>query len=420
MTAQDMLSRGMQFLDICAIYYGMQLMRCALFSLGVFALVCFLRKKVFQNCVFLKGALWSLFIPILCVGKMKFFYENTIGIILFSWWAEFFKNHIWVYWLYVCGVLLYAAVLWARRRKMKKLPADMEKRKVGDTVIYVTKLPVTPSVIGVLRPKIVMPQIILEHYDNEEFQAILLHEKLHIRLGHLWFYFLWDVLRALLWMNPLLAAGTRLFREDMEEICDRVTIQRSRETAYAYGQLLLKSMRILKAQDEDFNRYATFTGDKEFQSIRQRMVRIARYEPKTYKKITSLLVPVVTAICVLGTVFLIRSISYGRWNENENVLVYGYDVRSQHANSFTDDRLQELISYDDSYVYVNRADFEEVLSQSNVSGEIFIVFGGYYKLPGFVGFGYSCCYEADSADAVVRIPYEKPEEDWLFTLVKMI
>ncbi len=54
---------------------------------------------------------------------------------------------------------MYALLLWAKRSKMKKLAAGMEKRKVGDTVIYVTKLPVTPSAIGLLRTKIVMPEI---------------------------------------------------------------------------------------------------------------------------------------------------------------------------------------------------------------------------------------------------------------------
>lgn len=64
------------------------------------------------------------------------------------------------------------------------------------------------------------PEVILKEYDQKEFQAILLHEKTHIRLGHLLCYFLWDILRVLLWLNPFLGIGTKYFREDMEEICD--------------------------------------------------------------------------------------------------------------------------------------------------------------------------------------------------------
>ncbi len=107
----------------------------------------------------------------------------------------------------------------------------MEKREVEGTCIYVTKMPVTPSTIGIFRPKIIMPEVILKEYDQKDLQTILLHEKTHIQLGHLLFYFLWDILRVILWLNPFLTIGTRYFREDMEEICDFVTIQRSQRKA---------------------------------------------------------------------------------------------------------------------------------------------------------------------------------------------
>lgn len=420
MTMQSIIGKVTEFLNVCVIYYGMQLIRCALVSLGVLAVVCLLRKTLLRHSVFPKGALWSLFLPLLFVGKLKFFYENTIGIVLFTWWAEIFKNHIWAYWLYIIGVFVYAALLWVKRRKMAKLIAGMEKRIVGDTAVYVTKLPVTPSAVGALRPKIVLPEVILQHYDSQELQTILLHEKTHIRLGHLWFYLGWDILRALLWLNPLLALGVRLFREDMEEICDRMTIGRSRGTAYSYGKLLLKSMKVLKAESEDFNMYANFARNKEFQNIRQRMEKIAQYEPKRHIKLSLYLLSAATMICVLGTVCFIHINSYGRWNENDGVLVYGYDVASGTANMVADDKLQEMISYDDSYVSVDREAFEGFLRQGGVSGEIFLVFGGYYKLPGFLGYGYSCSYEFGCADAVVRLPYDKPKEDWMLTLIKMI
>lgn len=230
MTARVFWNGG-SFFNICAAYYVIQLVRCVLLSFVVFALVLTLRRTALKNKVFLKGALWSLFIPVLFVGKMKFFYENRIGVKFFSWLTEMCMNHIWICWLYLCGVSVYAVLLFYRRRKLKKMVTGMEKRKVDGTVIYVTKIPVTPSTVGAFRPKIVMPEAILKGYNGKEFQTILLHEKTHIRLGHLLFYVLWDILRVLLWLNPFLAVGTKYFREDMEEICDWVTIKRSESAA---------------------------------------------------------------------------------------------------------------------------------------------------------------------------------------------
>ncbi len=414
MTVQEFWNSGIHFLNLCAVYYVMQLARCVLFSFMLFALIFLLRKTVLKNRVFLKGAIWSLFIPVLFIGKMKFFYENRIGVALFSWLTAICMNHVWICWLYLCGMFIYAALLFRRRKKLKKLITRMKKRNIDGTSVYITNIPVTPSTIGVFRPKIIMPEVILKEYDQKEFQTILLHEKTHIRLGHLLFYLLWDILRVLLWLNPFLAIGTKYFREDMEEICDWVTIRRSDGKAYGYGQLLLKSMRILQAESEDFNMYATFAGDKEYQNIRQRVTRIARYRP--YKRLAAISIFVVTMLCVIGAVEWVQGVSYDRYNEDESILVYQYD---SECTILSDNSLRQMISYDDSYVYVDRAAFESFLQKNNATGEIHIVFGGFYKLPGFVSVGFSCLYQR-SEDKIVKIPYEKSMNDWKVKLLKVL
>ena len=120
------------------------------------------------------------------------------------WWKMITINHVWICQLYLCVALVYALLLFRRRRKLQKLVTGMEKRTVGETSVYVTDTPVTPATIGVFRPRVVMPEAILKEYTDKEIQTILLHEKTHIQLGHLLFYLLWDVVRVLLWLNPLL------------------------------------------------------------------------------------------------------------------------------------------------------------------------------------------------------------------------
>lgn len=417
MTVHEFGDKAIELFNICALYYTTQIIRCVLVSFVALAVVIALRKTILRNHVFLKGAIWTLFIPVLFVGKMKFFYENKVGLISSWWWSLLSTKHLWVCWLYLCVMFLYASLLFGKRRKLKKLIAGMEKRKVDGTFVYVTNVPVTPSTVGAFRPKIVMPEIMLKEYDREELQTILLHEKMHIRLGHLVFYLLWDILRALLWLNPLLTIGIKYFREDMEEICDWVTIGKSKKKAYTYGQLLLKSMRILKAESEEFNMYATFAGDREYQNIRQRITRIAGYKP--YKRVTATAAMVVAMLFAAGSILWIHSLSYNRYFENDSVLVYGYE---NGEVTFVDhsDALRQMVSFDDSYVYVDREAFDSFLYESNAEGEIYIVFGGFLKLPGIGGGGYSCLYQNDTEEKTVQISYENHEEDWLIQLYKML
>ena len=61
------------FFHMGAAYYAIQLVRCVLISFAVFAVILLLRKTLLKNRGFLKGALWSLLLPVLFAGKMKFF-----------------------------------------------------------------------------------------------------------------------------------------------------------------------------------------------------------------------------------------------------------------------------------------------------------------------------------------------------------
>lgn len=417
MILREVLDGVIQFVNFCAVYYVIQLVRCAIISAAVFALVFLLRKTLAKDRAFLKGLLWSLFIPVLLAGKMKFFYENPVGTVLFSWWTGIFMNHIWLGWLYLCGVLVCAARLFHKRRKLKKLVAGMEKRKIENTFVYVAKMPVTPSTTGVFRPKIIMPEVMLKEYDNKELQTILLHEKVHIRLGHLLFYFLWDVLRALLWINPLLTLGMKFFREDLEEICDMATIRQSGIKAYDYGRLLLKSIKILQAESRDFNMYAAFAQDREYGNVRLRMLNIAKYKP--YKLIEAVCVPAAAMLCAAAALACLQYASYGRCNENDIIFTYGYDG-SEVVFFDNSDILHQIISYDERYVYVNKDAFEKHLGPNNADVDIFIVFGGFYKLPGVGGVGCSCLYEPDADSGIVKISYKNPMDDWRIKLLKVL
>ena len=412
------LNNAIHFLGFCVFYYTVQLFRCALVSFVVFAAVILLRQTALKNSVFLKGAVWALFIPVLFTGKMKIFDETGIGMIFSNCWRAIGKYHVWICWLYICGGFLYAALLIHKKRKLKKLVAGMEKRKVNGMCIYIADMPVTPFSIGIFRPRIIMPKVMLEEYDSEEIQTILLHEKIHICLGHLLFYFLWDILRVLLWINPLLTVGTKYFREDMEEICDWVTIQRSTGKAYTYGQMLLKSMRILQTESEGFDMFPAFAGDKEYRNILQRIRRIAGYKP--YKQIAAVGTLIAVMFCVIGAVYAAKSVSYERNIEIEGpTLIYGYDNGNVTFVDYSD-KLDEIISYDDSYVYVDREAFDSFLSEKNAKGEIYIVFGGFQKLPGVGGFGYSCQYVNDTEEEIVQLPYYNYKDDWMMRLYRIL
>ena len=188
---------------------------------------------------------------------------------------------------YLLGMVISGVFIFRQRRKLHRQINSMEQWAIGKKV-YISEMPVTPFTIGVFHSKVVVPKVMKDTFEAEELQAVLLHEKTHIRLGHLWFYLLWDVLCMVLWLNPLLTYCMGYLKEDMEDICDRVTIQKGGGNSYEYGQLLLKSIKLLKAENMGIS--ATFVGEKDYQDLKRRVIKVAGYKP--YWKIG------VTILCV--------------------------------------------------------------------------------------------------------------------------
>ena len=170
-------------------------------------------------------------------------------------------------------------------------------------------------------------------------------------------------------------------------------------------------------ESQDFNMYAAFAGDKEYRNIRQRVTKIAGYRP--YKKIAAVGTVTAAMLFSAGFMFGIKKVSYDRNIEDVHVLIYGYENGDvTYINN--SDELYRMISYDGSYVYVDGEAFDRFVHENNVDGDIYIVFGGFQKLPGIGGFGHSCLYENDGEEKAVQIPYDNYIDEWLIKLYRML
>ncbi len=404
-------------MDFCAVYYTIQLVRCAAFSFVLIWLVMMLRKIFFSERIFLRGMLWVFFLIVPFLGRLKLFYENeTIlratrqirtGIITWRWADR----------IYIAGILMAVICIFGKRIRLKRTVAGMEKIMFENIRIYVTDMNVTPFTIGLLKPKVVLPKAIVDSYNQEELKAIIQHEQTHIRLGHLWFGFAWDMLRCILWINPFLTVFQKHFRADMEDICDRVCIQSSGKTAHEYGMVLLKTLKLLRSESKIAPSVVTYAGEMEFADMKRRMGEISSFRPYRKRLCRSMSAGVFLVIAVV--LLAIHTHSYARCNECRNILVAECDGENEVFSNDTEE-LSRIISYDDEYVYVERGAFEDYLRRNNAEGDICINFGGFYKLPCMGAIGESCFYERNSKDAIVKIPYESIKGDWYYKLCKVL
>lgn len=415
MTGQEFLGKVLSAFEFSSVYFVIQLGRSVLVSYLIVILVLLMRKTVFRKTVFLKGMLWFLFLLPPFVGKMKFFYESRIGTRLFIWWHNLCCDSPYMCELYILGMLVFGSYIFYQRRKLKRFVSGLMKDRIGDRDIYICERPITPFTIGLFRTKIVVPRVMLTDFKEEELKVILLHEKVHARLGHLWCYFIWDMLRILLWANPLLTVCMKYLREDLEAICDRVAIQRSKGTSYDYGRLLLKSMRILGNEPTDA--LVAFAGEQEYRDMKMRIRQVAYFKP--YKRWQPVVGLISVILIIAGLFYGIRQVSYPVYMERMDIIVCDMNFQMWQIGNLVN--LQDAISIDKQHVYINCNSWNAILQEQGIEEDsYYIYFGGYMKLPGIGGGGNAVFIDAKKEGERLIIPYHNNDIEVINRIVKML
>lgn len=141
--------------------------------------------------------------------------------------------------LWASGALATAALFaWQQRRFQHRL-ADSAPH--GDGLRIARASEGLPAVIGLLRPRIVLPADFETRYDADERELILCHERIHVARRDLWANAAVAALRALFWFNPLLHYAAWRFRRDQELACDERVVARHPQRRRDYAGAMLKT-----------------------------------------------------------------------------------------------------------------------------------------------------------------------------------
>ena len=99
---------------------------------------------------------------------------------------------------------------------------------------------VGPAVVGVIRPRIVMPWNFGD-YSPAEQSLVLAHEQAHIARQDSRLNGLCAAAQCLCWFNPLVHLAARLMRIDQELACDEAVVTRFPGARRAYAEVLMKA-----------------------------------------------------------------------------------------------------------------------------------------------------------------------------------
>jgi len=393
------------FIRQCSLYFSVLFGRWLMISFLVLGIVLILRCSILKNKIFLKGMLWSIFLLVPFAGKLELFYSTVLMCRIFLPWHNICCEYPIIGYCYLFGIVISGVLIFLQHRKMYKHIKNMEQITIDGRKIYISEIPVTPFTMGIFRSKIVIPRIIKDTFEPEKLQTVLLHERTHIRLGHLWFFLIWDILRILLWPNPLFTYCMRYFKEDMEDVCDRITIRNSNIEPYEYGLVLLKSIKLLKAENTAVS--AAFIGERDYREIKKRFIKVTEYKP--YRKIGTVILSLVCMLFLVGMFMLIKQTSYPKYIEDKGITLTAFENDEWECFLIDDsDTLKNAFYSDDKNVYIDKTAFRSVLREYGINENIkcfYLGFNGYAKLQSIGGSSDMVFVDYGGTETELIIPY---------------
>lgn len=138
----------------------------------------------------------------------------------------------------------------------------------GKVGLVISPLKLEPAVWSVWRPTIVLPESIANHLDDDELEAIMLHELVHIQRRDNLIGNLQLALCALLWFHPLVWFISRKLFDEREQACDERVLEVCR-VPEAYASSILKVVRFCFGW-----RVAGVTGAASGSNLRRRIENI--------------------------------------------------------------------------------------------------------------------------------------------------
>ena len=162
-------------------------------------------------------------VPAVSSGSSAGAFADYAGIVLIAWIAG--------------GLLMLAFTIRLQRAFVRSLGPTSEAAD-GTHRSFAVRGPV---LVGVWRPRIVLPADFESRYSPEERALVLAHERAHRRRGDPLVNAIGTAWLCLSWFNPLMYWAMARFRFDQELACDAVVLAGSSARRRRYADALLKA-----------------------------------------------------------------------------------------------------------------------------------------------------------------------------------
>ncbi|MBN2580685.1 MAG: PD40 domain-containing protein [Pirellulales bacterium] len=147
----------------------------------------------------------------------------------------------------------------------------------------------TPVVVGVLRPMILLPTVLATGLTPQQFQAVLLHELVHVRRYDLAVNVLQRLIETLLFFHPAVWWVSRRVSAERENACDDLVLRLDcGRTEYADALVRVAELCVASGSPGLANLAALSMAGKNPSQFKRRVLRLLGHDDRPRLRLTSL------------------------------------------------------------------------------------------------------------------------------------
>lgn len=116
--------------------------------------------------------------------------------------------------------------------------------------VIVTNEISSPSLCGIINPKILIPLRLVNYIDNKEIRYIIIHELCHYKRKDILVTWISLLARAVHWFNPIIHLGINIMRSDCEAACDEMVLSKLDESENIYyGNTIINVLQFINVKN---------------------------------------------------------------------------------------------------------------------------------------------------------------------------
>ncbi len=212
------------------------------------------------------------------------------------------------FFIWLFGILLFTGILIKGYRNLKYIVSSSIKNisithkeilyKCMQTMNTRTEVQLSysskissPSLCGLIKPKILIPVSVARNVSDEEFKYIIIHELTHLKNRDIFINWVITLLSIIYWFNPILLYGFYKMRQDCEFSCDNKAISYLNEGKNLhYGNAMIRVLELTGSSNRLMGTTSMVMNRSE---IKRRIIMITKYKKVGIKNI------------ILGTILVV-------------------------------------------------------------------------------------------------------------------